>query len=497
MSRRSLTGGVRPKGSDRIELEFTYRSTRYRPTLARKPTPANLRQAYVKLASVDRAISEGTFDFAREFPNYRLRSRAPKEAREIPREDHRQTCNEIFDAFLRHCQTRVRLGDLAYASLDSYRQILNHVWKPRIGAELFLEVRYSRLQAVLATYVTQTQRGCSGEGSWHAGDPLSKRTYNNIASALRCAFEFGYQDHLDKHNPALRLKTLRLTPKDKDPIDPFTIQEGETIIARAHAEFGEAHGNYEEFRFFTGVRPSEQFALTIADYDRATGILIVRRACVRKHEKDRTKTNEDRKIELCARARAVLERQLVLREQLVHSGRITHDLLFFQADGAPLADLSYPYRRWRYVLQSAGVRYREPYNARHSFISWSVMTGRNLLKLALEDGHRLQTLLSTYAAWAKEARQADVALIQQAMAQAPARVDADRPLRENDAADPAVRRPTERTGGRLSLRRLSPRDPRGAQRNRHHSAQRARSRQSRKELAAQAAPVVTASCQGR
>lgn len=469
MSRRSLSGGVRPKGTSRIEFEFTYRGTRYRPTLARKPTPANLRQAYVKLASVDRAISEGTFDFAREFPNYRLRSRSPKETREAQSEDHRQTCNEVFDAFVAHCRTRVRLGDLAYASLDSYRQILNNVWKPRIGAEPFLEVRYSRLQSVLASYVTQTERGCSGDPSAHGSEPLSKRTYNNIASALRCAFDFGYQDHLDKHNPAVRLKTLRLTPKDKNPIDPFTIQEGEAIIARAHAEFGEAHGNYEEFRFFTGLRPSEQFALTLADYDRATGTLTVRRARVRKQEKDRTKTNEDREIELCPRARAVLECQLALRERLVKSGRITHGFLFFQADGAPLADLSYPYRRWRYVLGAAGVRYREPYNARHSFISWSLMTGKNLLKLAQEDGHRLQTLLSTYAAWTEHATEADVALIRQAMTRVPRRVDAEAARRDLSSLGPPVRLPDERTWGRLSWRRFKSWGPSCPGRNRRRS----------------------------
>jgi hypothetical protein len=33
-------------------------------------------------------------------------------------------------------------------------------------------------------------------------------------------------------------------------MDPFAIQEGETIIAQ-HREFGEARGNYEEFRPFT------------------------------------------------------------------------------------------------------------------------------------------------------------------------------------------------------------------------------------------------------
>ena len=44
-----------------------------------------------------------------------------------------------------------------------------------------------------------------------------------------------------------------LAKKDRLPPDPFTIQEAETIIAAIHHDWGEAQGNYEEFRFFTGL----------------------------------------------------------------------------------------------------------------------------------------------------------------------------------------------------------------------------------------------------
>lgn len=74
---------------------------------------------------------------------------------------------------------------------------------------------------------------------------------------------------------------------------------------------------------------------------------------------------------------------------------------------------------WRYVLADTVVRYREPYHARQTFISWSIMIGKNLLKLAQEEEHRLQTLSSPYAAWTKDAKQADVALIRQAMENSP------------------------------------------------------------------------------
>jgi len=68
-------------------------------------------------------------------------------------------------------------------------------------------------------------------------------------------------------NPAGGLDSLRITKKDLPKIDPFAIDEAEAIIAAVHTDWGEAQGNYDEFRFFTGLRPSEQIALLVSDCD--------------------------------------------------------------------------------------------------------------------------------------------------------------------------------------------------------------------------------------
>jgi len=60
--------------------------------------------------------------------------------------------------------------------------------------------------------------------------------------------------------PATGLKCLRITKKDRPVIDPFSIQEAEALIAAIHRDWGEAQGNYDEFRFFTGLRPSARCA---------------------------------------------------------------------------------------------------------------------------------------------------------------------------------------------------------------------------------------------
>jgi hypothetical protein len=54
VGRRSITGGVRPKGSDRIQFDFEFNGVRYRPTLPRIPTEANLRRARKQLEDITR-----------------------------------------------------------------------------------------------------------------------------------------------------------------------------------------------------------------------------------------------------------------------------------------------------------------------------------------------------------------------------------------------------------------------------------------------------------
>ena len=282
--------------------------------------------------------------------------------------------------------------------MDGYRKILRQVWRPEVGEELFDKIRYSRLAKVADSY------------KW------SKKTYNYAVSALRCAFVDGYRDFPEKHNPASALKCLRITKKDRPVIDPFTIQEAEALIAAIHRDWGEAQGNYDEFRFFTGLRPSEEIALRVTDCDVSQGKIKIDKARVVARDKDRTKTSEDRIVELRPRALLILKRHLALRARLKLEGKTIHEDLFLKDDGTPIRNLQYPWIRWRRTLTvTLKGRYREPYNARHSSVTWNLMIGKNPLWVAKQHGHSVQTMLETYAAWLEGTTELDLVAITRAM----------------------------------------------------------------------------------
>ena len=403
MGKKAALSGVQPKGTDRIQIDFWFEGVRYRPTIERTPSEANLRRAHKQLQDIKARIKNGTFKFDEEFPDYRLKAAlAVPEGKDGRKEE---TCGEVFDKFLAHCEMRVAMDDMAFSTLEGYRDILNVIFRPKIGAEPFEQIVYSRVAEVVSEHTKGKK----------------KKTYNNVTSAVRTAFKFGYKDLPGKFNPTLALPTFRITQKDRPRIDPFTIQEAEMIIAASHRIHGEWYGNYEEFSFFTGLRQSEHFALEIGDCDLAKGSISVTKAVVLSQKKNRTKTNQDREIDLCPRALEVLRRQLTLREGMIAAGKIHHDFVFFTEDGAPFETIYLPYNRWREVMETLTVRYRKPYNRRHSYISWRLMIGHNRLLVAMEDGHSVTTMERTYAAWTKGAKPEDVELIKAATAGSPSK----------------------------------------------------------------------------
>ncbi len=187
--------------------------------------------------------------------------------------------------------------------------------------------------------------------------------------------------------------------------------------------------------------------MLVSDYDAAHRVLSITKARVQGIDKNMTKTGEDRRIVPCPRAVAILERQLQLRESAMRAGLVKHDHLFFTDTGTPIRSLGYGYWRCQRTLKRLAIRYRKPYVARHTSVSWNLMIDRSPLLVAKEHGHRVITMLSVYAAWTEGAAESDIIAIRDAM------TCTTRPM-----PDPPTRQTTsdERSNaGHPSIRKLS------------------------------------------
>lgn len=358
------SAGVRAASNSTIEIDFRWRGARCRERLRLAPTPRNLEYAQRLRATILLEIAQRTFDYARHFPDSKLcrklTSSAPGGAR----------VEDALDAWLAR-----KAPEIERATYIDYERSIRLTLRAAFGRETLRGLTRVKVKA------------------WIAGRPdLTAKRLNNVLSPLRQMFAEAVDDGLIESDPlfGLRIKRRR-EASATDDIDPFTPAEIRLILAHAQGQFR----NLCEFNFFSGLRTSELIALKWRDVDLAAGTVRIRSAWVRGHEK-RTKTvSGTRTVELLAPAREALQAQKAFT--FLADAAVFHN----PRTGQPWAsDKSIREHNWRHALRLAGVRYRYPYQMRHTFASMLLSAGENIMWVARQMGHKDPTITARrYARW--------------------------------------------------------------------------------------------------
>lgn len=220
---------------------------------------------------------------------------------------------------------------------------------------------------------------------------LNGKTVNNYVSVLRRALDLAVADGEITTNPSREVPRAK---HQKRPPDPFSREESEAIIAevkRVHP--GHVH-NMIEFWFWTGLRTSEIFGLQWKNVDLLNRSITIVDALVRGELKDRTKTSVARIVILNSRALSALKRQRRLMQQA--------DALIFRDPRYETPwDDERAFRRsfWTPTLKRIGIRYRRPYNMRHSYATAMLMAGMTPAFCAKQLGHSVDMFLTSYSRW--------------------------------------------------------------------------------------------------
>ena len=220
---------------------------------------------------------------------------------------------------------------------------------------------------------------------------LSGKTINNYTSVLRAAIEFAKDDSLITANP---MDKVAPSKHQKESPDPFSRDEFELIAAEFSAKHPGQVANLVEFWLWTGMRTSELAGLKWNNVDLANGTVLVAEAMVRGIRKSSTKTNKARTVQLNSRALSALKAQSQITQ---NSG----DEVFLDPRyGTPWSD-ERAFRRsyWTPILKSLGIRYRRPYNMRHSCATDMLMAGMNHSYCAGQLGHSVDIFQRTYSKW--------------------------------------------------------------------------------------------------
>jgi integrase len=215
----------------------------------------------------------------------------------------------------------------------------------------------------------------------------SKRIY---ISVLKGIFDEALYDELIEKNPVSRIRPPKM---DKPPINPFTSENVVQIIDSAKM-FNYRH--YLIIAFFTGLRSGEIIGLKKEDIDLKNKILKVRRTRSRFGESDPKTFDSIRDI-------PILDSLLPHLSELLESH--DHEYLLKTQYNQPYRDTNvFVDRYWKPSLESLNIKYRRPYNTRHTYAT--NMLYRNLVtpvELAQLLGHSsTQMVYDVYVAFLEQ-----------------------------------------------------------------------------------------------
>lgn len=346
--------GVRAASKSSLQVDFRYKGIRCRERISLPPTPANRKYVQRLKATIEHEIATGTFDYAHHFPN------SPR-ARRV---GGRDASTPLRDALLSYCEGLA--NQLQPETVDEYRH----------DAEIIAGgLKGKTLKSVTRAEIRQ----------WISTLNLSKKRIDNLLIPLRGTLNQAVEDEIIEASPLAGFKVKRIETKRKEVIDPFTPEE---IRALARADLGYLW----EFWAWSGLRSGEIIGLQWSDLGSDRRSVAIRRAVRVGREKVPKTSSGNRIVELLPAARRALSGIKPSPDE-PHIFRNPNTGQRWHEDRA-LA------RAFRKACTAVGVRYRYPYQLRHTFATWALSSGENPKWAATQMGHKdMITFFRVYAKW--------------------------------------------------------------------------------------------------
>lgn len=347
------------KQSESIQINFTYKGVRCRELLSIPVSKSNIKFASNLLGEIHNCIARKTFDYVDYFPNsskLKIFGTASKNA----------NIKIYLNDYIDNCKKR----GLSHTSIEGYEKCVN-------ALTCFHDVLVTDLEARHILHYIESSK--SGE-----------KTIRNRLSVLRCALGKPITEGLIKINPVNQVKISLYIKKgiktdarnQHEDVDQFTHNEVLSIYDYCKPD----ELNIIQFAFNTGVRPSEWAGLKWCDINFTQQQVHIVEAYMQGQTKG-TKSKAGRRI-IPLNEMAIMA--LMRQKELTYNDS---DYVFLNRKGKPWNHDSFRKDRWRRILMQADVRYRYPYQMRHTFATKHISQGENLWKLSQWMGHSSPEML--------------------------------------------------------------------------------------------------------
>jgi len=360
---------IRPNGS--LRITFIWQGKRRRETLQGiQATPANIKFASRKRGEIINQIERGTFDYATHFPNSKI-GKAEGSGAEV-----RYPFTDLIDRFINHGRDTESLSP---STLGSYVRWNECRLKPEFATKYVDQITTMDLENWIV--------GMSKELA-----PKSIRTIVGIVSKVLKKARASHPPLIES-NPMEPINLADLLPKpkrkkkddDDEDVDPFNRDEIAAILGACLRINTKA---LFQFAFASGLRTGELIALKWRHIDWVNGMIRVEDNIVTGEDKitveKTTKTDAERDVPLLPSAREALE----WMKPITLMKNINGKDFIFTPDGINRWRNDRQIRsHWTTTLRHGGVRYRNPYNTRHTFASTLLLNREPELLVAKLLGH--------------------------------------------------------------------------------------------------------------
>lgn len=358
------------RNGETINITFTYKGVKCREPLSNLDvTPKNIKYAERTLGEIYNKIERGTFVYAEYFPrSTRLKIFGNAAAG--------KTVKMYLDEYLVICETR----KLSPSTIGGYKKCRSAL------SSLHMFPASELTPAALKTWI-QSQK-------------TTLKTIRNQLSFMRSALDEAVTDGVLQVNPvslvtASRYQSDKSEAESSYVVDPLSPAEVDALLSAAGNKQWE---NLFRFAIQTGLRSSELCALRWRDIDFVSRTAHVQNASVVGVIKGTKTKAGTRKVELTEEALKALASQKLFT--FMKGEMIFED----PKSNKPWASADAIRKKaWVPILRKAGIRYRNPYQTRHTFATSHISRGVNLFWLAGQMGHKgPEMLFRHYGTYLKE-----------------------------------------------------------------------------------------------
>lgn len=363
---------IQRKNKEVYQVAFSFRGVQCRELVDLPHNRANEQYCQRLRAEIQGKIARGDFNYGDYFPQS---PRAAIFGQGVAR-------TKKLGPALKAYRERVQ-KTLEPSSFDGYRKAIDHHLIPWCGEMHVGELKPSDIR------------------DWVSLQTVKLKTIRNRLIPLRVVLDEAVGDQLIPFNPLDKVKLDKLVPVDKRTSDfepePYTVAELVTLLDALPDP-------YERWTFqlwaFTGLRTGELVGLRWARVDLGANGFEVRETTTSRKDKARPKTKAGiRWVPMLPAAREAIDAMRALTQ--------TAGDRVFVNERSTRKDRAWDEKRlaqvWRRAHKGTGIKYRNPYQLRHTFASQLLSQGENLAYISKLLGHKtVEMAQRTYARWISE-----------------------------------------------------------------------------------------------